>query len=317
VTDARDLVARLQAGDRSALARVITRIQRDRGALQLDAELAPATGRAYTVGITGAPGAGKSSLVGAMLLEALRCDRRTAVLALDPESPLSGGAILGDRLRMERAAADDRVFIRSVTAEASAGGLSAATPLIVRALDAAGWPWILLETVGVGQSELAIVEAAATTVVVLTPGTGDEVQAIKAGLMEVGDVFVINKADRPGHADMRRDVEFALGHARGRGWQPLIVDTVATDGSGIAEVWNAIQAHRSHLEAGALLPERRRRLLKLAVTALVMRSVRDRLRAHFDGAEGHALLERLDTGHELLGAACEEVLERLRTAPGD
>ena len=314
MTDFEGLVARLLAGDRASLARVLTLIQRDpEAAARLDPAIAGATGRAYTVGITGAPGAGKSTLVGALLLDALPRSQRSAVLALDPESPISGGAILGDRVRMERAAADDRVFIRSVTAEASAGGLSTAAPLIVRALDAAGWPWILIETVGGGQTELSIVDAAATTVVVLTPGFGDEVQSIKAGLMEVGDVFVINKADRPGLAETRRDLEHALAHSPRREWQPPILDTIATEQAGVAEIWEAIYAHRVHLEKTGALPAQRRRLLRLAVRALAERATRDRLQAYLDGA-GAQLVERVDRREISLASACAEVLRAVGAA---
>lgn len=312
MTDASSLVARLLAGDRAALARVLTRIQRDpSAAAHLDAMLAPATGRAYTIGITGAPGAGKSTLVGALLVAALARGTRTAVLALDPQSPSSGGAILGDRLRMERAAADERVFIRSVTADPNAGGLSATTPLLVRALDAAGWPWILLETVGVGQTELAIVEAATTTVVVLTPGWGDEVQAIKAGLMEIGDVFVINKADRPGTADARSDIEHSLRTPSPGGWRIPIVETVATEGTGAVAVWEAIEAHRAHLQSGDGLQSRRRRFLKLAVEALAARELHGRLSGYLAGGAGRDLLERLAAGDITLADGCEAVLDAI------
>ncbi|MDE2349463.1 MAG: methylmalonyl Co-A mutase-associated GTPase MeaB [Gammaproteobacteria bacterium] len=313
MTDPAALAARLLDGDRAALARVITLIQRDpRAAAALDPLLAPATGRAYTIGVTGAPGAGKSTLVGAMLLDALGRGQSTAVIALDPESPLTGGAILGDRLRMERAAIDDRVFLRSVTADARGGGLSAAAPLIVRALDAAGWPWIVLETVGVGQSELAIAEAAATTIVVLTPGAGDEVQAIKAGLMEIADVFVINKADHPGVAATRRDVEQAIAHARGRAWRPVLVEAVATDGRGIAPLWDAVFAHRAHLEATQALADQRRRFLKLAVRTLAARALDARLEAWMNGESGRALIERVERGEASLPGACAEALGGLQ-----
>jgi LAO/AO transport system kinase len=312
VTGLESLVARLLAGDRAALARVISLIQRDpESAALLDPALAGATGRAYTVGITGAPGAGKSTLVGALLLDSLGRGARSAVLALDPESPISGGAILGDRLRMERAAADERVFIRSLTAEASAGGLSTAVPLIVRALDAAGWPWILIETVGVGQTELSIVDAAATTVVVLTPGYGDEVQSIKAGLMEVGDVFVINKADRPGLAETHRDIEHALSHAPRRGWHPPVIDTIATGESGIARTWEAIHAHRAHLERTGALALQRRRFLRLAIRALAERATRDRLQRYLDDGPGEVLIERVERGEISLAAACADVLRAI------
>ena len=203
-----DLLGRLLRGDRAALARAITLIdRRPLEAAAIDAVLAPHTGRAATVGITGPPGAGKSTLVGSLLKAAVRRDERVAVLALDPMSALTRGAVLGDRLRMEHTTADERVFVRSMTADNGAGGLALATPFAIRALDAAGWPWVLIETVGVGQTEFEIVEAATTTVVVLKPGAGDEVQAVKAGLLEMADVFVINKADRDGTQATRLDLE--------------------------------------------------------------------------------------------------------------
>ena len=173
---------------------------------------------------------------------------RVAVLALDPMSPLTRGAVLGDRLRMEHTTADERVFVRSMTADSGAGGLALATPFAIRALDAAGWPWIVIETVGVGQTEFDIVEAATTTVVVMTPGAGDEVQAVKAGLMEMADVFVLNKADRDGTQAARLDLERAVQHLPPGAWRPPIVETVASEDRGIAAVWDAIESHRTQLD---------------------------------------------------------------------
>lgn len=293
----RALATALVGGDRRALARTITLIEREPPArADVDALIAPATGNAYTIGITGAPGAGKSTLVGALLLQALAADRRVAVLALDPESPLSRGAILGDRLRMEQAAADPRVYVRSLTAHAHGGGLSATTPLVVRAIDAAGWPWVLLETVGVGQTELDIVDAASTTVVVLNPGWGDEVQAVKAGLMEVGDVFVINKADRDGVEQTRFDLEQLLRTSAAGAWRAPIVETVASEGRGIDEVWAAINAHRAHLEQAGDLARRRQRFLRLALRSIATTVLSERVDAALDGAAGTALLESVSAG---------------------
>lgn len=300
------LAARVIAGDRAALARALTRLERDPAAVAaLDRCFSSSTGRSYTVGITGAPGAGKSTLVGALLERAVASARRTAVLALDPRSPLTNGAILGDRMRMERAAVDTGVFIRSMTADPHGGGLSATTPLAVRALDAAGWPWVLIETVGVGQSELDIVEAAATTVVVLNPGWGDEVQAVKAGLMEVADVFVINKSDRPGAAELRHDLERLLAGGRRTDWTVPIVDTVAHEGYGVGEVWTAIEAHRAHQTASGGLAMRQRRFALLAVRALAGRLIGERLDAALGSAAidlGLGRLERGETGLADLGA---------------
>ena len=309
------LAARVIAGERAALARALTRLERDPAAVAaLDRALAPHTGRCYTVGITGAPGAGKSTLVGALLDQAIAAQRRTAVLALDPRSPLTNGAILGDRMRMERAAIDTGVFIRSMTADPHGGGLSATTPLAVRALDAAGWPWVLIETVGVGQSELDIVEAAATTVVVLNPGWGDEVQAVKAGLMEVADVFVINKADRPGAAELRQDLERLLAGGQRADWQVPIVETVAHEGRGLAELWKAIDAHRTHQLASGGLATRRRRFSMLAVRALAARLLGARLDAALAGQEFSRRLDSLERGECGLGdLGAALVAEAIRT----
>lgn len=310
---ARELVSRLIAGDRAALARVLTRLERDPAALTtLEPLLAPHTGRAYTIGVTGAPGAGKSTLVGALLAGALERDRRVAVLALDPRSPLTQGAILGDRMRMEHSTADPRIFVRSMTADPHGGGLSATTPLAVRALDAAGWQWILLETVGVGQSELDVVDAAATTVVVLNPGWGDEVQAVKAGLLEVADVFVINKADRDGAAELRFDLERLIGGNRASGWRVPIIDTVASERRGVNELWTALEAHRAYQEESGELTRRRRRFAALAVRALLERSFRAELDSLLADAAGTALLQQLDGGARSLAEICEEFRARLR-----
>lgn len=305
------LTARLLTGDRAALARVMTRLERDADiAGQFDRLLAPHVGHAYTVGVTGAPGAGKSTLVGAVLSNAIAEDQRIAVLALDPRSPLTHGAILGDRLRMESAAADERVFVRSMTADAHGGGLSVVTPLAIRALDAAGWPWILVETVGVGQTELDIVDAAATTVVVLNPGWGDEVQSVKAGLMEVADIFVINKCDRDGAAETRYDLERLIAQSKATAWKPPIIDTIANRGQGIGELWQAIGKHRAFQESAGLLATRRQRFLALALRGLAQRTVTQRIDAFSESAEFTQLLEKLADGEESLQEAAAALLAR-------
>jgi LAO/AO transport system kinase len=291
---------------------VLTRIERDpHSARLLDAALAPHTGRAYSVGITGAPGAGKSTLVGALLGAALAQDQRVAVLALDPESPLSHGAILGDRLRMEHAAGDERVFVRSMTADAHGGGLSVTTPLAMRALDAAGWPWVFVETVGVGQTELDIVDAAATTVVVLNPGWGDEVQAVKAGLMEVADIFVINKCDREGAAQTRRDLEMMLAAPGSKDRRPEIVETVANAGRGIEALWSAIGRHRSFLETSGSLRARRARFLALALRSLAHADFRIRIDAWSASPQLAQTLARIEAGDQTLHAAASELVSGL------
>lgn len=280
-------------------------------AAALDARLGQHGGRGYTVGITGAPGAGKSTLVGALLRQAVDADERVAVLALDPVSPLSRGAILGDRLRMEHVTADPRVFVRSMTADAHGGGLSLLTPLVLRALDAGGWPWLLLETVGVGQTELDVVEAAATTVVVLNPGWGDEVQAVKAGLMEVADVFVLNKADRPGAEETRRDLELLLGKPVEGRWRPPVVMTVAHEAQGIDAVWGAIRAHRDFLAASGGLAAWRERFLAMALRALLVRTLEERVDGMARGAAFRDAVGAVLRGDQGLHAARDALLKLL------
>lgn len=288
---------------------MLTLIERQPALLaSLDAALAPLTGQAYTIGITGSPGAGKSTLVGAMLQEALARNLRTAVLALDPVSPITDGAILGDRMRMDTVAGDARLFVRSLGARRARGGLSLVTPFAVRALDAGGWPWIVIETVGVGQNEIDIVEAACTTVVVLTPGMGDEVQAMKAGLMEVADIFVINKSDREGASQVHHDVERLLAQFGGDSWQPPVIRTVAPEGLGISELMAAIDAHRAHLEAAGEIVPRRHRLLTLALRSLVEDALRLRLDELAAGDGWTRALAAVAAGEDNLGSVAQRVL---------
>lgn len=310
------LVGRVLAGERSALARVITLLERDPDAAsRLDLLLAPHTGRAYTVGITGAPGAGKSTLLGAMLAHAVEHDQSVAVLALDPVSPLTGGAILGDRLRMEHVAADQHVFIRSATATTHSGGLSVTTPLILRALDAAGWPQILLETVGVGQSELAIVEAAMTTVVVLNPGNGDEIQSVKAGLMEIADVFVINKADHPAAPQLKIDIERLIAAYPLTRWRPPIVETVATARLGAAALWAAVDTHREYQHSNGLLAKRRERFFRLAVRAILQQTFLRRFDQLASGDEYDRAVHSLADGTCSLPDAAARLLAHILREP--
>jgi LAO/AO transport system kinase len=252
------LLARAQAGDRPSLARLLTIVERGGPEARAVGRLThPAGGRAYTLGVTGAPGAGKSTLTNALIREARVAGTSVAVLAVDPSSPFSGGAILGDRVRMGDHATDEGVFIRSMATRGHLGGLSLATMDAVRALDAAGWPWVVIETVGVGQVEVEVAGAADTTVVVVNPGWGDAVQANKAGLLEIADVFVINKADRPGTDDTRRDLERMLDLTAPSDWRPPVLATTATTGEGVAALWHEVARHRAHLEETGALERRR------------------------------------------------------------
>ncbi len=276
--DPADLLARARAGDRAALARLLSVVERGGPEARDVGRLThPAGGQAYTVGITGSPGAGKSTLTNALLRVVRADDVAVAVLAIDPSSPFSGGAILGDRVRMSDHATDDGVYIRSMATRGHLGGLSVATLEAVRTLDASGWPWVLIETVGVGQVEVEVAGAADTTVVVVNPGWGDAVQANKAGLLEIADVFVINKADRPGTDETRRDLERMLDLTAPEGWRPPVLATTAATGDGVPELWSAIQGHRRHLtDSGALEPRRAARvgdeLLRILATLLLERA---------------------------------------------
>ena len=247
-------------GDRSALARLLSLIERGDSDARIVGRLAyPLSGSGYTVGITGAPGAGKSTLTSSLIGHLRAQDLEIAVLAIDPSSPFTGGAILGDRVRMQDHATDPGVFIRSMATRGHLGGLSLATPEAVRLLDAIGRRWILVETVGVGQVEVEVAGKADTTVVVVNPGWGDSVQANKAGLMEIADVFVINKADRKGVEETSRDLMqmLDLSDLPHDTWRPPIVPTIGSTGQGVPELWDAVLSHRAYAESCGLLAERR------------------------------------------------------------
>ncbi len=265
-----ELYAAARGGERRALGRLLTIVER--GGLDADAlsELAHRdAGNAHIVGITGSPGAGKSTLVGRLVEDLVKAGKQPSVLAVDPSSPLTGGAILGDRIRMEDG--DANAFIRSMATRGHSGGLALAVPLAVRLFDACGYDPVIIETVGVGQVEVDVVGAADTAVVVMTPGMGDAVQANKAGLLEVADVFVVNKADRPGANDVRRDLDLMLdlSHMTGQqaesGYRPPIVMASAINGDGNEEVWSMVEAHRQHLRDTGEEQARRRHRIRTEV----------------------------------------------------
>jgi len=313
-TDTEGLLGAARSGDRAALARLLSLVERGgTSAREIGRRTHPLGGDAYTVGITGAPGAGKSTLTGGLIGALRATGDRVAVLAIDPTSPFSGGAILGDRVRMQEHALDDGVFIRSMATRGHLGGLALATPEAVRLLDAAGYPWILLETVGVGQVEIEVAGAADTTVVVVTPGWGDGVQAAKAGLLEVADVFVINKADRPGVAETERDLESMLEMTvrPDDGWCPPIVRATATAGEGITELLTAITDHRRWLTAGGGLERRRSARAADELRSILVERLHDRVRraergGALDGARAAVLERRTDPW-----TATDELLRRL------
>ncbi len=276
-----ELFEAARAGDRAALARLLSLIERGGTDARAVGRLAhPLSGQGYTIGLTGAPGAGKSTLTSATIGHLRSLDLEVAVLAIDPSSPFTGGAILGDRVRMQDHATDPGVFIRSMATRGHLGGLSLATPEAVRLLDAVGKRWLIVETVGVGQVEVEIAGKADTTVVVVNPGWGDSVQANKAGLMEIADVFVINKADRPGADQTRRDLEqmldlSALDHEQ---WRPPIISAVATSSEGITDFWEAVNAHRTHVEASGQLEARRDFRLREELRDIITERLRERAR---------------------------------------
>lgn len=299
-----ELVQPMLAGDRRALARLLTVVENGRpGVDQVIADLFPHTGRAWVIGITGAPGTGKSSLVNA-LAKAYRADDKTVgILAVDPTSPFTGGAILGDRIRMRDLTGDKGIFIRSMATRGSLGGLARPTRDAIRLMDAAGFDIVVVETVGAGQSEVDIVRTAQTTVVVEAPGMGDDVQAIKAGILEIADVLVVNKADKQGVDNTIRGLKnmLELGHPTSRDglashhgqllpveaassnghradfWLPPIVRTVATDGLGIDEVKAAIQAHRDYLAGGNRLAHFERQTIEIELHDRLRITLMDRL----------------------------------------
>ena len=293
-SDPEQLLQAAADGDRAALARLISLVERGGEPAREVGRLAyPRGGEAYTVGVTGAPGSGKSTLTNRLIAVMRAEELPVAVLAIDPSSPFSGGAILGDRVRMQDHATDPEVFIRSMATRGHLGGLALAAPEAIRILDAAGRRWVLLETVGVGQVEVEVAGAADTTVVVVNPGWGDAVQANKAGLMEIADLFVINKADRPGAPETHRDLEQMLDMSQLGDWRPKIVTAVATKDEGSEEVWAAIGEHRRFLEESGQLQERRQRRIAEELREIVARSLEERARQMCAGPDYERLYQRV------------------------
>ncbi|NED97421.1 methylmalonyl Co-A mutase-associated GTPase MeaB [Phytoactinopolyspora alkaliphila] len=306
------MVRRAREGDPRAVARLITLVENNSPRLrEVMALLVSHAGAATVLGITGSPGVGKSTVTSA-LISALRGQgHRVGVLAVDPSSPFTGGALLGDRIRMQEHASDPEVYIRSMATRGHLGGLSAATPQAVRVLDAAGCDVVIIETVGVGQSEVEVAALADTTIVLLAPGMGDGIQAAKAGILEVGDIFGVNKADHDGADHVVRDLKSMTRMAeRGPGdWREPIVATVASRGEGIAEMMEAIEKHRAWLVESGELERRRTRRIRDEIEAVALATLRRR----FAGVHGD---DRLDTlaGKVLLGdldpyAAAEQIVD--------
>jgi LAO/AO transport system kinase len=307
------LAERLLAGDKRALARAITLIESDDPAgWELVREVYPRTGRARIVGFTGPPGVGKSTLIGALTGLLRKTDRQVAVLSIDPSSPFTSGALLGDRIRLSEHFLDSGVFIRSMATRGALGGLAEAALQVVLVMDAAGKDDVLIETVGVGQAEIDIVDHADTIVLALMPGSGDSIQALKAGVMEIPDVIVVNKADHPMTDTMVREVRSVLALSREPGgWQVPVLPTEARAHTGVEELAAKIDEHRAHIEAAGTLAERRARNLRNEVLGIATSRLRRRLEATAAGdPEVAALLERVVRRELDPASAASELIER-------
>jgi LAO/AO transport system kinase len=306
------LAERLVAGDKRALARAITLIENDDPqGWELVREVFPRTGRARIVGLTGPPGVGKSTLIGALTAEMRKADRQVAVLSIDPSSPFTRGALLGDRIRLSDHFLDQGVFIRSMASRGALGGLSEATLQAALLMDASGKDDVFIETVGVGQAEIDIVDHGDTIVLVLMPGSGDSIQALKAGVMEIPDVIVVNKSDHPMTDTMIREIRGVLSLGPSTSWRVPIVKTEAAKGEGVAELAEKISEHREHIEAEGTLDERRARNLRNEVLELAAARMRRRLEAAIgDDASVQELLDRVVKRDLDPATAAQELLER-------
>jgi LAO/AO transport system kinase len=312
MADDRSLAERLVAGDKRALARAISLVEDDDPAgWELVREVYPRTGRAAIVGFTGPPGVGKSTLIGALTAVRRDADRNIAVLSIDPSSPFTRGALLGDRIRLSEHFLDPGVFIRSMASRGALGGLSEAALQAALLMDAAGKDDVFLETVGVGQAEVDIIDHADTVVLVLQPGSGDSIQALKAGVMEIPDIIVVNKADHPLTDTMVREIRGVLSLGPQEGWMPPIVTAEAARGVGIEDIVSKLDEHRAYIEKEGQLAERRRRNLRAEVIALATGRMRRRLEEDVDadpafgGLLDEVVARRLDPA-----SAATELLER-------
>ena len=310
------LVERALSGDRVATAKLLSLVEQGgEGARAVVSRLHPHTGNAWSVGITGAPGSGKSTLTDALVVRMRADNLDVGVLAVDPSSPFSGGAILGDRVRMQDHATDSGVYIRSMSSRGHLGGLAAATPQAARVLEGAGCDVVLVETVGVGQAEVEVASLADTTLVLLAPGMGDAIQAVKAGILEIADVFVVNKADRDGADSTYRDIQGMIGLAeRGPGeWRPKVVRAVASRGEGIDDIAGAIDKHRAWLEQHDELRKRRETRASAEIEAIALGALRARFGTLRDGSALPALASRVAAGTLDPYAAADELLTSLDT----
>ena len=315
-----NLVERLLDGDRRALARMVTLIENDMPvARRYLAELHLHAGHAHIVGVTGAPGAGKSTLVTRLVRELRRREHKVGVVAVDPSSPFSGGAILGDRIRMMELAGDPNVFIRSMASRGSVGGLSASTRDVVRAMDAAGYTPIIIETVGTGQAEVEVMRAAQTVLVVTAPGMGDEVQAIKAGILEIADIFVVSKADKPGADQTRAELAMLLSLDPTRrqhdpakpSWRIPVLQTAAIKDQGIPQLVDAMQQHHAYLLESGMLAQRAQRQVRSEVQALLAQALMNALQKSVTEHEWHELIEDITARERDPYSVASQLQERI------
>jgi LAO/AO transport system kinase len=315
---AETLAAGVRAGDRRALARAITLVENSAPlAYELVRDIYPETGRAYCVGITGPPGVGKSSLVSSLVGHVRAQERTVGVISVDPSSPFSQGALLGDRIRLSDHFLDPGVFIRSMGTRGHLGGLAEATLQALLVLDAAGKELVFLETVGTGQSEVEVIGIADTVLLVLMPGSGDSVQALKAGVMEIPDVIAINKMDHPAAKTMLNEVRSILSLDREREWRPPIVLTDATRGENVPELWEKLAAHRAHLEQSGRLDERRRNNLAGEVFSVASARAKQHIeRAVADDPELRRVLDAVQRRELDPLTAVREILEKVFKVDG-
>ncbi|MEU6327814.1 methylmalonyl Co-A mutase-associated GTPase MeaB [Streptomyces sp. NPDC047049] len=315
MVDVPQLVEQARQGRPRAVARLISLVEGASPELrEVMAALAPLTGNAYVVGLTGSPGVGKSTTTSALVTAYRKTGKRVGVLAVDPSSPFSGGALLGDRVRMSEHASDPGVYIRSMATRGHLGGLAWAAPQAIRVLDAAGCDVVLVETVGVGQSEVEIASQADTSVVLLAPGMGDGIQAAKAGILEIGDVYVVNKADRDGADATARELNHMLGLGESRApgdWRPPIVKTVAARSEGVDEVVEALEKHRAWMEEHGVLAERRRSRAAHEVETIAVTALRERIGDLRGDQRLDALAERIVSGETDPYRAADELVEGL------